>query len=690
MNPPRTRPAPGPTATAAPSVTPSSAPADGTGPDTGADPGPGPGPLVRLRGVRVRHHAAGTWTGEGTDLELFPGELVLLLGPSGAGKSGLALTVNGLIPHSAPADLDGAVLVRGTDTRTTGTARLCTEVGMVFQDPDAQIVTRTVLDEVCFGPENTLVPAAEVERRALAALRAVGLDSGPAGLRRDPASLSGGERQRLALACALAMRPAVLVLDEPTANLDPLAVRDFYRVLAGLRRNGTTALLIEHQLDDAAPLADRVVVLDHRARVRAQGPPREVFGRHARLLAEVGGWRPAAVEIAERMGPAPGGTTPLTPEELADAVRAGSVPACTAPARTTPAGHPGGAQPPCAAPPLPRPADSPADSPDRPAGSGSAPVAELRSVTVRRQGRTVLDAVSLTVPPGDFLAVAGTNGAGKTTLLRTLAGLTAVSHGEARVEGRPVRTGARGRRAGGRPGAAGRIGYVFQNPEHQFVTGSVRAELAHGPRLLGLGREETGARVDAALDRFGLTRYAERSPFLLSHGEKRRLSVATALITGPRLLLLDEPTFGQDRARTAELLALVDEVRAAGTTVVAVTHDLQLVADHAAHLALLSRGRLTAHAPVRDVLCDDTLLGAAGLRPPPVRRFAARLAAHDPVWARVCRLDDLGSPGEFDGFAGAVTPVGPDEPDDRGGPAGPHGADDRDGRDGPAGGEDRP
>ncbi|MGP3975834.1 energy-coupling factor transporter ATPase [Streptomyces sp. 8N114] len=582
-----------------------------THPKPPGDPAlPGAEPLVRLHRVRVRHHASEDWTGDGTDLELRTGETVLLLGPSGAGKSSLALTLNGLVPHSVPADLDGTVTVRGMDSRTTTVARLCAEVGMVFQDPDAQVVTRSVLDEVCFGLENILVPAEEIVPRAVAALRTVGLGTDPAGLARDPGTLSGGQRQRLALACALALRPAVLVLDEPTANLDPLGVRDFYRVLARTRTEGTTTLLIEHQLDDAVSAVDRVIVLDARARVRAEGPPGQVFGRHARLLHELGCWRPAAVEIAERTGfPLAEATDPpLTPEDLAESVLAHA-----------------------AVPEPPRPVGT-GDAIRTPDGDG--PAAALREVTVRRDGRTVLKEVSLAAAPGDFLAVVGPNGAGKTTVLRTMAGLIRPASGAVLVDGQPVSRKQTVR-------SPSRMGYVFQNPEHQFVTGSVLAELAHGLQVGGVGEKETADRVADAMKRFGLTAHADRSPFLLSHGEKRRLSVATALITRPALLLMDEPTFAQDQASSRELLELVAQIREAGTTVVAVTHDLQLVADHATQLAVLADGRLLAQGGVRELLSDDALLERAGLRPPPVRRFASILAGRYPSWGRVCGFRDL-------------------------------------------------
>ncbi|TMR24790.1 energy-coupling factor ABC transporter ATP-binding protein [Nonomuraea turkmeniaca] len=552
--------------------------------------------LVEATGVRVRYDGGPDWVGAGVDLTVAPGEFVLLLGPSGCGKSSLSLTVNGLVPHSVPAELDGVVTVAGLDTRTTPVATLAGRVGMVFQDPDAQVVTGSVLDEVCFALENLLLPAVEVERRAAEALEQVGL-AGRAG--DDPATLSGGGRQRLALACALAMRPEVLVLDEPTANLDPVAAYELYRHLVQV---DAAVLLIEHNLDDVIAHVDRVVVLDAAGSVRLSGPPLEVFGARVEETAATGVWLPTAALAARRLA-AVGvelDTTALTPEELGAALAAR-----------------------CSLPPL--------ASVPRPAPPSQATAIAVRELTVRHGERTALRDVSLDVPAGDFLAIVGVNGAGKSTLAQAMAGVRTPPRGAVRIGGKDVAALAARE-------LSDLVGFVFQNPEHQFVTGSVADELAHGLRVRGI---TAGERVSRLLERFDLARHRDANPFTLSHGEKRRLSVATALICEPHVLVLDEPTFGQDRSRAAELLDLLLTLNDEGRTVVIVTQDLQLVAEHARHVALLAGGRLVAHGAVERVLRDDALLEEAGLRPPPLRRAAALLAHRHPHWAGLTRLGDI-------------------------------------------------
>ncbi|WP_345752245.1 ATP-binding cassette domain-containing protein [Microbacterium rhizophilus] len=553
-------------------------------------------PLLRLTGVSITHPDAIRPTPRDVTLEVRRGEVVLLLGPSGSGKSTLALALNGLVPQAVPAALAGTVEIDGVDTAASTLAQLSTRVAMVFQDPDTQVVTGTLLDEVAFGLENLTLPADEVLARAEAALRRMGLWERRAW---NPDRLSGGGRQRLAIACALAMGSPLLVLDEPTANLDPVGIDDVYAALADVVARGDRAVvLVEHNLDAAVGLATRVVVLDGTGSVAADGPAAAVLRDHAEELAAIGVWLPTATLAALRLRETGRALDPLplTPGEL----RAALDPA----ERDAAATH------------LLR---GPAGDPD------AAPLVRVRGLTLARGRAEVLRDVDLDIPAGSFTAVIGSNGAGKTTLVQAIAGVTAPPPGRVSVAGLDPGTAS--------PQAlATRIGFVFQNPEHQFVAGTVFDELAHGLRLRGLPDEEIRGRVDAMLERFGLAERADAHPFLLSGGQKRRLSVGTALISsgtdgGPALLALDEPTFGQDRARAEELLALLRELHAAGTTVVIVTHDLQLVAEHATHVVVLAGGRVAAAAATAEVFADEALLERAGLRLPPVHRALRAEAA---------------------------------------------------------------
>lgn len=566
---------------------------------------PSSAPLT-MRAVRIRHEDRTANTPDGVSFSVLPGEVVLLLGPSGCGKSTLALSVNGLVPHAVPARLSGTVVTGGIDTADATVARLSEHVAMVFQDPDAQIVTGTVLDEVCFGPENLGLPVEVVLSRAEDALRAVGLWERRSD---NPDVLSGGGRQRLSIACALAMASPLLVLDEPTANLDPAGIDEVYAVLRDLvARDDRAILLIEHNLDASIDLVDRVVVLDRNGRVAFDGPTRDVLARHAEEVAALGVWLPVATLAALQLRRAGIELTPvpLTGAELAAALDG---------IRQLP------------------------DLPGRPGqdhprtGSGI----RVNDLTVSRGGRALLRDVSLDVAAGDFLAVIGTNGAGKTTLVQAIAGVVAPPRGCVTVGRLDVATG--NLRA-----LAAQVGFVFQNPEHQFIENTVSDELAHGLRTgnghSGLDAAAIDARVSAMLGRFGLDELRDVHPFLLSGGQKRRLSVGTALIAGAPVLVLDEPTFGQDRERADELMALLADLNSTGTTIVAATHDLQLVAEYASHVAVLADGELLAFGPTAAIFADAGLIERAGLRLPPLTRALRGLATH-PGWQSVTRFADL-------------------------------------------------
>jgi len=574
-----------------------------------------PAALLSVRDLAVTYEGEERAAPAGVSLDVAPGEVVLLLGPSGSGKSTLTLALNGLIPQAIPAETAGAVEVGGEDAATTPVAALSAHVAMVFQDPDAQLVTGTVLDEVAFGPENLLLPVDEVLRRAEDALRRVGLWERRA---ENPDRLSGGGRQRLAIAAALAMGAPLVVLDEPTANLDPRGTEEVYAALADVVAAGDRAIvLVEHNLDAAVGFVSRVVVLDAGGRVLADGTVDAVLRERAEELHELGVWLPTSALAALRLRRAGFALDPLPldPAELHAALEA-----APAPARATEGIV------------VREDASAPRLLPKADAPSVGDVIVEVRGLTLRRGHATVLEDVDLEIRRGEFVAVVGANGAGKTSLVQAIAGVVRPPRGAVRVAGRDVaRTDART--------LAGTVGFVFQNPEHQFVAHSVRGELAYGRH----GAVDD-ARIDEILARFGLADRADVHPFLLSGGQKRRLSVGTALVGGAPILVLDEPTFGQDRARADELLQLLRDLNAEGTTVVVVTHDMQLVAEYADRAIVLRDGRVLADGPTAAAFADDALVAEAGLRPPPLRAALRGLTRH-PSLARAARLADLPGAG---------------------------------------------
>ena len=535
-------------------------------------------PLIRVRDLSLTHAGASDPSPHAITFDVHPGEVVLVLGPSGSGKSTLMLALNGLIPHAVPAAIEGSVHIAQVDTAEASVAELSTHVAMVFQDPDSQLVTGTVLDEVAFALENLRMPVAEVLARSEAALRRLGLWQRRAW---NPDRLSGGGRQRLAIACAIASGAPIIVLDEPTANLDPQGIDDVYDALRDVAADGEhTIVLVEHNLDAAMTFATRVIVLDHEGRLAFDGPTSQVLREHTTELINMGVWLPAATIAARRLR-ASGlaiHEVPLTATELRDALPSELPTALIASAR-------------------------PVDV------TLGAPLITVRDLSVVKHRQPVLHNIDLEIATGSLTAIVGTNGAGKTTLLQAIAGVVPPPR-------RHIRIGELDPATASPRELAAEVGFVFQNPEHQFITTTVFDELAHGLRLRRVSDVDIHAQVTEMLVRFGLQKKAGVHPFLLSGGEKRRLSVGTALITHPRVLALDEPTFGQDRARATELLTLLHSLRDEGTTILLVTHDLQLVADHTTHTIVLADGRVHAAGPTTELLSDRAALEGAGLRLP--------------------------------------------------------------------------
>lgn len=410
----------------------------------------------------------------------------------------------GLLGGDEDGEASGRMTIDGADPSTQRGS-----VGLVLQDPDAGVVLSRVGDDVGFGCENLGVPPERIPARVRAALDAVGLD---VPLDRETARLSGGQKQRLAIAGALAMDAGLLLLDEPTANLDPAGVREVRAAVGrAVEATGATLVVIEHRTDVWVDLMTRVVVLDAEGGLLADGTPAEVFTRHAETLLAAGVWLP---------------------------------------------GHP-------------------VDLPALPAVTTDVPTAlRARRLAVSRDGRTpVREGLDLEVAAGAASVITGPNGVGKSTLALTLAGLLPEFAGT--VEAGTVPAGRRGVRPSrwSSRELLTRIGTVFQDPEHQFLASTVRAELEVGPRALRRPPREIDAVVDRLLDELGLTALARANPFTLSGGQKRRLSVATVLATSPEVIVLDEPTFGQDRRGWAGIVSLLQAQVADGRAVVAVTHD---------------------------------------------------------------------------------------------------------------------
>lgn len=489
---------------------------------------------VRARDWGWRHSTRRDFALRHVDFDIRPGEHVLLLGASGAGKSTLMAALAGVLGGDDEGEEEGSLTLDGVEARDArGRA------GLVLQDPDSQIILERVGDDAAFGCENLDVPRDETWRRVRESLGIVGL--GDLDLTRSTGHLSGGQRQRLALAGVLAMHPGLLLLDEPTANLDPDGVREVHDAVRDvLAKTGETMVVVEHHIDVWLDLIDRVIVLGRpedgnvTGGVIADGTPDEVFSAMGDVLAAGGAW-------------VPGRAVPTTYRTTRDAYERAQ-------------------------------AGEPLLVADDLSFGRGAPLGEHANLAFRG---------------GEVYALMGPNGAGKSTMALTLAGLLRPLAGHVRVAAdlAPAGHGHGAGHGAGRGGEAandepvywksrellGRVGMVFQEPEHQFVTNSVRDEVALGPKGMGAGDDEAYRIADDMLERLGLARFAKANPYTLSGGEKRRLSVASMLAAAPKVLIMDEPTFGQDFTTWTEMVRLIAIARDEGSAVIMVTHDEPLV-----------------------------------------------------------------------------------------------------------------
>ncbi len=514
------------------------------------------------------------------DLTLAPGEMVGIMGASGAGKSTLVKCLNRLIPNFEDGDFRGIVRIAGRVIEDTPVCDLAPIVGMVFQDFEAQLFSTNAGLEVAFAMQQIGMPREEIVARIGPALEAVGL----AGFeKRDPTSLSGGEKQRLAIAAVLALRPRVIIFDEPTTDLDPEGRAEVLALIHSLRGQGLSLVVIEHEAE-ALRDCDRILLMRAGA-IIAQGSPAEVLGQRE-LLEECGVRPPDLDRGLAQLGIAEYASTVDSAEEL---VRAS-----------------------LKIDPIRTPLASKAESPDTP------PLVEARQVSFAYQGPRVLDGVDLAIRPGDFVAIVGQNGSGKTTLAKHLVGLLRPTSGSILLSGKdrlslsPAET-------------AAQVGYVFQNPDHQIFAATVEDEVAFGPRNFGLDAAEIEQRVSEVLHAVKLEEARARDPFLLSKGERQRLAVASILALRPNLLILDEPTTGLDYREQRRLMGLIRELNESGIAIVIITHTPWLVAEYARRVVLMRKGRVLFDGAVRDFFDRDELLRESAFRPPEITALSRRL-----------------------------------------------------------------
>ena len=542
-------------------------------------------PPVRLSHVTLVYDG-GVRALDDVSLEVSRGERICVLGANGSGKSTLASVVCGLLaPDEGTVELAGERVCADGSPDLEAYRRARRSLGLVFQNPDDQIVTSVVEDDVAFGPENLGLPRDEIAARVARELRRVAME-GYAGA--DPSRLSGGQRQRVCIAGALAMEPSVLVLDEPGSLLDVRGRAAIMRVMGRLAAAGTTLIHVTHFMEEALD-ADRVLVMDH-GRIVLEGAPDEVFS-HGPELSGLGLEVPFAARLSERLD------LPWTCDERQLLCKLGTVPNSQKTLME--------------------------ERPDikHVCKLGTVPNLQVEHVTFSYGRRErALDDVSFEVPAGSSTAIIGQTGSGKSTLLRLLCGLERPDEGRVVVDGHDT-SSRRGSKAARRA-----VGYVMQHPERQLFAETVEKDVAFGPRNLKLPAAEVERRVSRAIETVGLTARRNDSPFTLSGGQRRLCALAGILAMEPRILVLDEPTAGLDPRGRTMLRRVLARLSERGITLVQVTHSMEDAA-RSERVVALDQSRLVAIGTPREVFSRDNerRLREGGLGIPRSLRVAREL-----------------------------------------------------------------
>jgi energy-coupling factor transporter ATP-binding protein EcfA2 len=503
---------------------------------------------LEIEGLTFRYHTRPEPALRDVSLTLESGELLLVAGASGCGKTTLIRCINGLIPRSYKGDLTGRMLLEGQDTAGMPLSRISQIVGTVLQDPERQILGAYVSVEVAFGLENLGLPRQEIVQRVDETIDYLGISP----LRdRETFYLSGGEKQKVSLAGVLAMRPSILLLDEPLASLDPASAQEALALFRRLADEGVSIVLVEHRVEDALSIRPDRVVFMQESRITYCGPPDG--------LSEVVDYRqvkmPAPVVIQ----------------------RAASEP----PPTFTPAIKPNGREPLVSF--------------------------EHVSFSYEEGGPMVIQDVNLTVRRGDVVALLGPNGAGKTTLIKHAIGLLKPRQGNVLVEGRDTRKMSVAQ-------IAHTLGYVFQSPSHMLFAPTVQEELAFGPKNLGYSQEDITAGVAQAVEIVNLRGLEEYPPLALSFGQQKRVSIAAILAMRSKILVMDEPTAGQDYWN---YMAFMDSIlqMPGFAAILFITHDLDLAISYASRVVLMHEGQIAGDGPPAEVLANSELLERCRLVP---------------------------------------------------------------------------
>lgn len=546
-------------------------------------------PVIAVENLKYRYPHADALALDGLTFTVEKGEFIGIVGANGAGKSTLSQALIGLVPQFYNGAYGGRVLIDGLPAESTPISELCCKVGLVFQNPFNQLsgAKDNVYEEVAFGMQNLGVPRAEMHRRTENALKLLDIWQFRD---RNPFDLSGGQMQRVAIASILVMEPDIIVLDEPTSQLDPQGSEEVFRTVDKLAHSGITILMIEQKIEKIAAYCDRILLL-HQGHQIAFDTPQKVFSRPD--LEQLGVQAPVFTRICRALGTTlPDGSYPVTVEEAANQLR-----------RTS------------ALPPVS------AQQEERPE------LFEIRNLEFSyRPGTPVLHGINLQLDARPT-AIIGQNGAGKTTLVKLLKGLLRPTGPSIWFRGEDIshKTVA---------ALAAQVGYVFQNPDDQIFRYNVLDEVMFGPLNIGMSEEQAREKSRAALALTGLSDQENSNPYDLELNERKMVAIASVLAMDPNVLILDEPTIAQDMMGRRRIADIVRTLSAQGKLVLAILHDMDFVAECFDRVVVMAQGQVVADGSPRQVFADSAALQAARLDPPHVTQLCTRLG-YDGVFLTV-------------------------------------------------------
>ena len=558
------------------------------------------GELIRFDHVSYTYPGADDPAVDDVSLSINEGEIVLITGPSGAGKTTLCSMLNRIVPESYGGDISGKIFIEGADISQYTIGQMAFISGLLFQDPSGQLTSATVGDEIAFGPENKGLPVDKINSLVDEYIGYVNMQKF---IKRPPQALSGGQQQSIVYASVLAMEPEIYILDEPTSNLDPLGSDLVFRLMKKVATDKKkTAIIVEHKLEKIIDMVDRIIIMD-KGKIAFNGTPKDVLS-HYKELSQIGVEVPQIDQVINSINEEKGYKLPapitlsegvnelksILPEKL-------PVDAMQAVGRTFKE---------------PRKFDK--------------PIIEVKDLHFYYNPEVeILHGINMDIYDGEFLSIVGQNGSGKTTIVKTFNGLHKPTGGSVIVKGVDTKNATVAK-------LSRSVGYCFQNPDHQIFSSVVRDELTYGPKNVGMPQEEIDKIVDEVAKMIGIEDILDENPYNLSKGQRQQIAVAAILTMQPDVIVVDEPTTGQDPRQSHQMMDMVKKLNTDyGKTIVVITHDMSIAAEYSDRIITMHNGTIIAQGTPREVFKEEEMLNSSNLEPPQVTRLLKRAGITDPV-----------------------------------------------------------